>query len=93
VTTSKHHASSPNETRLGFIETESTVISIQKMADPSNITLDQLRAGLYERFAGLMTRLGRGDEAAELFGFLASPAPTTSTAPKSPTAAGLFPTL
>jgi NAD(P)-dependent dehydrogenase (short-subunit alcohol dehydrogenase family) len=56
---------------LGFIETETSVVGMQKMADRSGITLEQLRASLYEQ-SGPMKRPGRGDEAAELFAFLAS---------------------
>ena len=57
------------------------------------ITLEQLRAGLYERFAGPMKRPGRGEEAAELFAFLASTGASYLNGARIPLDGGLLPTL
>ncbi|MFJ6076360.1 oxidoreductase [Streptomyces sp. NPDC093065] len=78
---------------LGFFETESSVVGMQEMADRSGIPLEQLRANLYEQFTGPMKRPGRGEEAAELFAFLASSRASYLNGAQIPLDGGLLPTM
>ena len=54
------------------METESSLTAMQEVADHRGITVDELRAYLYEHWVGPLGRPGRGEEAAELIAYLAS---------------------
>ncbi|WP_443060273.1 SDR family oxidoreductase [Streptomyces sp. NBC_00444] len=60
---------------------------------PVAVTLEALRAHLHENFTGVLGRPGRGDEAAEVIAFLASPRASYLTGTQVTLDGGLLPTL
>ncbi|WP_236795038.1 oxidoreductase [Amycolatopsis sp. GM8] len=77
----------------GFVETDSSAVAMQEMADRRGITLEALRADLRERFSGPLGRPGRGEEAAEVIAFLASSRASYLTGIQVPLDGGLHPTM
>jgi NAD(P)-dependent dehydrogenase (short-subunit alcohol dehydrogenase family) len=77
----------------GLVETESSLTAMQEVADHRGITVDELRAYLYEHWVGPLGRPGRGDEAAELIAFLASSRSSYLTGTQIAVDGGIHPTL
>ena len=59
-----------NTVMMGFIETDTSRVSMQEMADRSGVTVEALRAHFLQVFPNLLGRPGTGEEAAELITFL-----------------------